>query len=137
MNETTTRADQIQIAFENFHHANPSVWQFFKSYTFDVVNSGRKHYSADAICHRIRWYKSIEEGDGEFKINNNFTAYYARMFDEEFPKHKGFFRNRRRASKGKLTASADEYNAMIQEQEERERMDKLDEESERMRGICG
>lgn len=38
----------------------------------------------------------------EMKINNNFTAHFARMFHIAHPRHDGFFRNR------KLLSTSDE-----------------------------
>ena len=37
-----------------WHKANPKVWDKFEEYTFDAINSGRKHYSHWAIIKRIR-----------------------------------------------------------------------------------
>lgn len=96
-----TRADQIFEKFAEFHRANPRVWELFKAYTFDAVITGREHYSAKAIFERIRWHVDIELESGDLKLNNNFTAYYARMFHVEYPGHDGFFRNRFRTSEEK------------------------------------
>ncbi len=93
-----TRADQILEAFIGFHTRNPSVWELFKKFTWQAIGAGRDRYSADAICHRIRWHTDIETHGEEIKINNNYTAYYARLFHAAHPEHAGFFQNRLRIS---------------------------------------
>ena len=93
-----SRADQIFEAFKAYHAAHPKVWFLFKLYTEAAIASGRPSYSADAICHRIRWYSEIESCDDSVKLNNNFTAYYARLFMVKFPQHDGFFNLRQRKS---------------------------------------
>lgn len=86
---------RLERAFEEFHRANPAVYELFKSFTFKVIHRGFKHFSADMVLHRIRWYRAIETTGDTFKLNNNFLAYYARKFMEEHPEHVGFFRTRK------------------------------------------
>jgi hypothetical protein len=90
----TTREEQYRRKFERFHTANPRVWDLFKLFTLQLIHRGFKHYSADAIVHRIRWHSAIEATCDVAKINNCHTAHYARLFHREFPAHDGFFRNR-------------------------------------------
>jgi len=93
-----TRTDQLLDAFAAFHLANPRVWRLFKRFALDVISSGQINYSANAIFERIRWHMEIETKSDEVKLNNNFRAYYARMFHLAYPQHEGFFRNRRLTS---------------------------------------
>lgn len=96
---SSSRAEQIYAAFEAFHLANPDIWRHFKFYADQARTSGREHYSANAIFERIRWYVDIEtKGEGELKLNNNFRAYYARMYHAAVPTAGQFFRNRFRTS---------------------------------------
>lgn len=88
-------------SFAKFHASNPLVWELFKRFSFDVINSGHARYSSDAICHRIRWHTDIETKQDTVKITNNHTAYYARLFHASFPNHDGFFKNRMLVSSGK------------------------------------
>jgi hypothetical protein len=100
-----TRADQIIRAFNKFHNKNPRVWELFERYAMQIVDSGRGHYSAAAVVHRIRWHMEVETShpeveDGEHeestdvKLNNNFIPHYARLFHTLHPRLDGFFRNR-------------------------------------------
>jgi hypothetical protein len=85
-----------QRRFVEFDEAHPEVWEMFVRFTHDRIRRGFEHYSSDAILHRIRWETAVSMGDeSEFKLNNNFTPYYARKFHRVFPQHDGFFRTRR------------------------------------------
>lgn len=75
--------------------ANPEVYELFKAFTFQLIQVGRKHYSADGIGHQIRWHTSIKTTERDFKINNNYIAWYSRLFEADYPEHKGFFRKRK------------------------------------------
>ena len=81
--------------FAVWHEANPRVWDLFVQFTFDVIRAGRPYYSARDIVHRIRWHTNIEmRAVDEFKINNNWSPYYARLFVQAFPEYEGFFEMR-------------------------------------------
>ncbi len=109
-----TRADQIFERFKKFHAENPRVWFLFKLFTEAAMASGRKHYSADAVFHRIRWMEEVETKSEAFKLNDHYTSLYARLFEAARPEHAGFFRKRHRKSKhqgeriGFDTAAAEE-----------------------------
>jgi hypothetical protein len=92
------RATQILEAFTAFHKENPHVWQLFERFTFDVIGQGYENYSSAAIFERIRWHMEIEVKDADCKLNNNFRAYYARMFHARHTKHDSFFHIRKRVS---------------------------------------
>jgi hypothetical protein len=88
------RSDQIFAAWSRFHAEHPEVWKWFEGFAFEAIGSGLTRYSADAICHRIRWYVAVERRESAIKINNNFAAYYARLFVELHPQHAEFFERR-------------------------------------------
>jgi hypothetical protein len=74
-----------------WHRQNPHVYRLFKEFTFAAIRRGHKRLSAWLVVNRIRWETSVETLGGDFKISNNFIAYYARLFMEEYPEFKGFF----------------------------------------------
>lgn len=82
--------------FLKFHKANPRVYQLFEMFTLQVIQSGRKQYGAKAIFERVRWESTIISRGDDFKLNNNYTAYYARLYMEAHPEHAGFFETRQR-----------------------------------------
>lgn len=77
------------------------VSRLFERLTLKLINeNGFKHYSADAILHRIRWHFQVERRLREFKCNNNWTAVLARWFMQRHPEHEGFFETRSSPHKG-------------------------------------
>lgn len=80
--------------FIEYHKTNPHLYEAFKEIALKTKAMGFANYGANGIFEIIRW-KTAEKGDGLFKINNNFAPLFARLFDNEFPEHKGFFRMRR------------------------------------------
>lgn len=105
---TKTRADQIFEAFVQFHKANPHIWELFKKYTFQAINAGREHYGSACIFERIRWHLQVETSGGDLKLNNNFRAYYARLFHVAYPNTDGFFQNRKLVSEEVSAAENDQ-----------------------------
>ena len=86
---------EAEEKFATFHAAHPEVWGYFLQFAFQVIRRGYKNYGARDLLHRIRWETSVVEGGKPFKINNNWSPYYARMFHRTYPEHVGFFRNRK------------------------------------------
>jgi len=89
-----------ELRFQDFHAANPHIYELVKKYTLDVIGTGRKSFSMTSIFERIRWYTTIETSGEEFKINQNFIPYYSRMFMADHPQHDGFFSIRALGRKG-------------------------------------
>lgn len=69
---------------------NTEVWGAFQRYAIEAAGAGRKHYGAKAIMERVRWHCEVEKR-GEFKINNNYTAYFARLFAAKWPEYPHLF----------------------------------------------
>ena len=78
----------------------PEVCTLFEQLALKVAAHGWKHYSADALLHRIRWEMQIERGNRAFKCNNNWTAPLARWFLACHPEMAGFFELRERVTDG-------------------------------------
>jgi|TARA_R100001530_G_scaffold136032_1_gene114945 hypothetical protein len=84
-------SDKLE-AFEKYHNTNPHVYDLFVRFAFEILDAGHTHYSARAIIDRIRWHTNIETQGDIFKISNNQTPYYARMFSYDYPHHADFLR---------------------------------------------
>lgn len=96
---TETREEEMRQQVVRFHKANPEVWKMFVGFTFEMIMSGRKHYSANAVFERLRWEVDLSQGpDNSFKLNNNYRAFYARRFHRMYPEYNGFFRTRKQPS---------------------------------------
>jgi hypothetical protein len=81
----------LREKFEDYHTQNPQVYELFKKFCYQLIERGFDHYSANAIFERIRWHVNVETTGDEFKMNNNYRAFYARMFMEEHPLYNDFF----------------------------------------------
>lgn len=83
---------------EKFHEwlvDNHHVYYAFVKEAFKVKGAGFKHYSARTIIHVLRHHSAISETGGEWKINNNYSPYLARLVMREYPEFEGFFDLRR------------------------------------------
>jgi hypothetical protein len=74
---------------ENMH-----IFQAFAIEATKIHSRGFKHYSARTIIHVLRHHSAISELNGEWKINNNYSPYLARLFDLAYPHMAGMFEYR-------------------------------------------
>lgn len=84
----------IGLRAQQYDADNPRVYVLFKQYAQQMKATGREHFGAKAIFERIRWEMALHTYGDEFKINNDYTAYYARKLMEDMPEFVGFFRTR-------------------------------------------
>lgn len=95
-----TRNDELRQQWWLFHKQHPEVYAAFKQYTFELINSGRSHGAAKMVVERMRWESHVNSQYGnDFKVNNNYTSNYARLFMHDHPQYDGFFRTRALISK--------------------------------------
>ena len=80
--------------FRIYDAENPLIWRMFQKFTFQIMAAGHLNYSANGIFEGMRWHTAIT-GNDEFKMNNNYRAFYARKFMHAFPEHAGYFRTRK------------------------------------------
>ena len=95
-----TRHEEMRKQAKAYHEQNPIVWNLFQQFTFELIERGFKNYGAKGVMERVRWDTDQPTVDGKsrFKINNNYTAFYARKFMIHYPQYKGFFRIRKQIS---------------------------------------
>lgn len=67
----------------------------FEKFALDAIRQGHTHLSAWLIVNRIRWEVAMETSGDDFKISNDFIAYYARLFHAKNKQHEGFFRTKK------------------------------------------
>jgi hypothetical protein len=80
--------------FPQYHMENPHIYDAFKNYTWELIRAGRNYSASKAIIERMRWDSWIR-GNDAYKINNNYAPLYSRMFENEHPAYKDFFRKRK------------------------------------------
>lgn len=81
----------VKERFKKFDRENPHVWEMFKRFAAEALSKGHKRLSSSLIVDRMRWETMMQTTDPQFKLNDNFTPYYARKFLAEFPVYDGFF----------------------------------------------
>ncbi len=80
-------------SFKIYNQENPQIYQEFKKIAFQFINRGYKRIGSKMICEIIR-YHSMIQGDGVYRVNNVYTADYAREFEKDYPEHFGIFSKR-------------------------------------------
>lgn len=82
-----------------WHLANPLVWKYFETFAQEAVDRDRDKLSHWLIVNRIRWEVFLRTtpvgplaGRGEdFKISNDYIAFYARLWKATHPEHATLF----------------------------------------------
>lgn len=81
--------------FVKFHQQFPQVYVMFERFALHLLNRGRTKIGSKMIIERIRWEVTVNSRDVDgFKINNNYTAYYARMFMDNHKEYPECFETR-------------------------------------------
>ena len=85
----------LREEFEKFHAANPHVYQAICKLAETAIERGRTHYSIATIYEVVRWHGHFgTNSDGDFKLNNNHRAFYARLWLADHPERPEFFGTR-------------------------------------------
>lgn len=82
------------VNFETYDREHPRTWELFLHYSIKTKAKGYTNYSAKAIFELIRWHEGLPQGHDAFKLNNIYTADYARKLMNLKPEFEGFFRTR-------------------------------------------
>jgi hypothetical protein len=89
----------IDARFDAWAKENPGVVDLYLKFARQVRDAGRKRYSVKALTERIRWEVNIViRKDGEFRINNNYSAPMARLLVVIDPTLAEIFEFRKRRS---------------------------------------
>ena len=72
----------LKQKFKIYDATNPQVWEEFEKLADLAVSKGRTVLSARLILEGIRWNTYIS-GNDDYKINNNYHAFYARKWNEK------------------------------------------------------
>lgn len=96
--------DPIERAFWEFHRDNPNVYIELRGMALGLHGRGYDHYGIKALCEVLRFNRVMETdiADDTFKINNNYSALYARLLMRHEPRLSEFFETRERISRRSL-----------------------------------
>lgn len=95
MNYKELNGESIRDGFNRFHKDNPHIFTAFEEQALRAINKGRTKISAKLIINWIRWHEFIESTDKNFRVNDAFQSYFARLFVEKYPEHKDIFEFRK------------------------------------------
>lgn len=83
---------QMAAQFEQFHTDNPRVYNTLVRLAFDwIANTGSHKLGIATLFERTRWEIAIATSDPEYKLNNNYRAFYARLIMAREPDLAGMF----------------------------------------------
>ncbi len=92
-------SDPLAEKFQDFHEANPLVYAQLRDLALKMRRTGRERYSIWGLFNVLRWHRALETTDDDFKLNNNYTPYYARLLMKKEPELEGFFHTRQSNAK--------------------------------------
>lgn len=100
-------AGTLADRFDEFHRNNPAVYDALVRLAREWVaaTNGRK-VGIGALYEVARWQIAIATGDGDFKLNNDFRAFYARKLMAENTDLDGLFELRRSQADDQYPRSA-------------------------------
>lgn len=84
----------IAEQFMAFHKHNPQVYQALRHLAINLVASGRKRGSINQLFEVLRYEYSLRTKGDEYKLNNNYRSYYARLLMNNEPALRGWFETR-------------------------------------------
>ena len=92
--------DNLEGRFWKYHDENPAIYEAFDRFAMEAFAAGRTYIGAKMLFERIRWYTTVEARGEGIKLNNNYHAFYARLWMIRNPGHRGFLRTRKQREKG-------------------------------------
>jgi hypothetical protein len=81
----------LEQQWRAWHKENPHVYRLFNRFTREAISRGHQRLSAWLIINRVRWETAIVTTGNDFKISNDYIAYYSREFMRLNPQYDGFF----------------------------------------------
>lgn len=80
--------------FAEFHADNPHVYYQLKRLALAQRRAGNDRGSINQLFEVLRWQVSMSTAGDDFKLNNNWRSFYARLLMEQEPELAGFFETR-------------------------------------------
>lgn len=89
------RGDRNAERWVTFHRANPDVYDKLVEVARFVHAHGSRRVGMKFLYERVRWLSEIETVGEKWKLNNTFTAFYARLLMFDHPDLDGLFELRK------------------------------------------
>lgn len=86
----------IRERFDRFHAANPHVYSTLVAMARELKRQGWPGVGMKMLFERLRWeWRAQTQGRESYKLNNSFTAHYARLIMLRERDLRGFFETRK------------------------------------------
>lgn len=95
MNYKQLNGMSIRDGFAEYHKKNPHVFATFEREALAAIAAGNKKLSSKLIINYIRWNEIRESTGKNFRINDAYQSYYARLFVTKHPEHIDVFNFRK------------------------------------------
>lgn len=95
MTEPTLFDKSIEQRFWEFHQANPAVYYALVSLARQAREAGKKRVGIAMLYERARWDLWVQTHGDDYRLNNNFRSYYARLIMSNEPDLARIFETRR------------------------------------------
>ena len=97
--------DGVIEKFRDWYPSNIHVINAFEKEAFYLLTRGRRErYSIYTIREKLRWDSLVSESGKDYKLNNNFSPFIARILMFMNPEMEGMFSTRRELETEELTA---------------------------------
>lgn len=94
MSQPTLWDAVLEAKWHAFHEANPHVYRLLRDEALKAKRAGLRRFGMKALFERLRWISQVETVGDPYRLNNNYTAFYARLLMESEPALRGFFETR-------------------------------------------
>ncbi len=89
------RQQQISAAAAKFHRDHPEFYAHLEQRTLTFYEAGQGHLGIGCLFEVARYFTRLGDKDSrEFKLNNNFRAWYSRKLMRDHPELIDFFETR-------------------------------------------
>lgn len=99
-----SRPEAFRAGFAEWLKANWPVYEEFERRALRLANAGRRHYGARSIWEVMRFDSAVGELAGEWKLNDHWPPYVARLAMMMEPRLAGMFETRCSGVSGSLAA---------------------------------
>lgn len=82
---------QLQQRFNEFNQANPHVYNKIVQMTRDLKSQGHKKIGMQMIFEVLRWRSMMRTNSKDYKLSNDYAAYYSRLIMQQEPDLDGIY----------------------------------------------
>ena len=85
---------ESETKFWNFHQKNPQVYDKLVEMTWQAKRVGRTRVGMKMMFEVLRWEHLMQTDSDDYRLNNNYAPYYARLVMTCDPRLDGMFETR-------------------------------------------